>query len=93
METFKAFVAVMAYGSLGFTVIAAYLKINKIWTRKHNAEVADSVSVIGNVIYIVPLSFFALNYLFASLWQGFIDSLIWITIGVVYILIGSRLWV
>jgi len=93
METFKAFVGIMAYGSLGFTVVAAYLKINKIWTRKHNAEVADSISIVGNVIYIIPLAFFALNYLFASLWQGLIDSLIWIASGVVYILIGSRLWV
>lgn len=93
METFKTFVGIMAYGSLGFTVIAAYLKINKIWTRKHNAEVADSISIVGNVIYIIPLSFFALNYMFASLWQGLIDSLIWIASAVVYILIGSRLWV
>lgn len=50
METFKTFVGIMAYGSLGFTVVAAYLKINKIWTRKHNAEVADSISIVGNVI-------------------------------------------
>lgn len=93
METFKAFVGFMAYGTLGFTVVAAYLKINKIWTRKHNAEVADSVSIVGNVIYIIPLSFFALNYMFASQWQGLIDSIIWIASGIVYILIGSRLWV
>ena len=93
METFKEIVGVIAYGSLAFTVVAAYMKINKIWTRKHHPEVADSVSVVGNVIYIIPLTFFALNYLFASLWQGFIDSLIWIASGILYILIGSRLWV
>ena len=63
MESFKAFVGIMAYGSLGFTAIAAYLKINKIWTRKHKAEVADSISIIGNVIYIIPLTFFSLNYM------------------------------
>ncbi len=93
MESFKAFVGVMAYASLSFTIVAAYLKLNKIWTRKHNAEVADSISIVGNVIYVVPLSFFALNYLFIAHWQGLIDSLIWIASGVVYILIGSRLWV
>ncbi len=93
MESFKSFVAVMAYASLGFTIVAAYLKINKIWTRKHNAEVADSVSIVGNVIYVIPLSFFALNYVFIAHWQGLIDSLIWIASGIVYILIGSRLWV
>ena len=92
-ESFKAFVGVMAYASLGFTIVAAYLKLNKIWTRKHNAEVADSVSIVGNVIYVVPLSFFALNYLFIAHWQGLIDSLIWIASGIAYILIGSRFWV
>ena len=93
MEFFKSFIGIMAYASLGFTVAAAYLKINKIWKRKHNAEVADSVSIVGNVIYIIPLSFFALNYIFIAHWQGLIDSVIWITSGIVYILIGSRLWV
>lgn len=83
----------MAYASLGFTVGAAYLKLNKIWIRKHNAEVADSVSIVGNVVYIIPLSFFALNYILIAHWQGVIDSVIWIISGIVYILIGSRLWV
>jgi len=93
MEFFVSYIGVVAYASLGFTVAAAYLKLNKIWKRKHNAEVADSVSIVGNVIYIVPLSFFALNYVFMAHWQGVIDSMIWITSGVIYVLIGSRLWV
>ena len=93
MEFFKSYIGIVAYASLGFTVVAAYLKINKIWKRKHNAEVADSVSIVGNVVYLVPLSFFALNYIVMAHWQGLIDSLIWITSGVVYVLIGSRLWV
>ena len=93
MEFFKSFVSIMAYASLGFTVTAAYLKINKIWKRKHNAEVADSVSIVGNIVYIIPLSFFALNYMFIAHWQGLIDSIIWIASGIVYVLIGSRLWV
>jgi len=93
MEFFKSFVGIMAYASLGFTVAAVYLKINKVWKRKHNAEVADSVSIVGNVIHVIPLSFFALNYIFIAHWQGLIDSVIWIASGIVYILIGSRLWV
>jgi len=93
MEFFKSFIGVMVYASLGFTVAAAYLKLNKIWKRKHNAEVADSVSIVGNVIYIIPLTFFALNYILIAHWQGLIDSVIWIASGIIYILIGSRLWV
>lgn len=93
MEFFESYIGIVAYASLGFTVVAAYLKLNKIWKRKHNVEVADSVSVVGNVIFIVPLSFFALNYAFMAHWQGVIDSVIWIISGIIYILIGSRLWV
>ena len=93
MEFFESYIGIVAYASLGFTVAAAYLKINKIWKRKHSAEVADSVSIVGNVVYIIPLSFFALNYVFMAHWQGLIDSMIWITSGIIYVLIGSRLWV
>jgi hypothetical protein len=93
MEFFKSFIAIMAYASLGFSAAAAYLKINKVWKRKHNAEVANSVSIMGNVIDVMPLSFFALNFLFAAQWQGFIDSLIWIVAGAAMILIGSGFWV
>ena len=93
MEMFKSFVSVMAYASLGFSLTAAYLKLNKIWKRKHIGEVANSVSILGNVFDIIPLTFFALNFLFVAQWQGLIDSVIWIFAGVVTVLIGSGLWV
>lgn len=93
MELFKSFISIMAYASLGFSVTAAYLKINKVWKRKHIAEVANSVSIMGNVFDIIPLSFFALNFLFVAQWQGLIDSVIWVFAGIISVLIGSRLWV
>lgn len=93
MEMFKSFVSVMAYASLGFSLAAAYLKLNKIWKRKHIGEVANSVSILGNVFDIIPLTFFALNFLFVAQWQGLIDSVIWIFAGIITVLIGSGLWV
>jgi hypothetical protein len=93
MEAFKSIISIMAYASLGFSVAAAYLKINKIWKRKHHAEVADSQSIAGNVVSLIPLTLFAMNYMFVAQWQGLIDSLIWIIAIIVFILIGSRLWV
>jgi hypothetical protein len=93
MEAFKSLIGILAYASLGFSATAAYLKLNKVWKRKHNAEVANSVSIAGNVIDIIPLSFFALNFLIVAQWQGFIDSIIWIITGVVFVFIGSGLWV
>ncbi len=68
MELFKLFISIMAYASLGFSFAAAYLKINKIWIRKHIAEVANSVSILGNVFDIIPLTFFSLNFLLVAQW-------------------------
>ena len=93
MELFKSFINIMAYASLGFSFAAAYLKVNKIWKRKHIEEVANSVSIMGNVFDIIPLTFFSLNFLFVAQWQGLIDSVLWIFAGVASVLIGSGLWV
>ena len=93
MELFKSFISFMAYASLGFSLTAAYLKLNKIWKRKHIGEVANSVSILGNVFDIIPLTFFALNFLLVAQWQGFIDSIIWIFAGAITVMIGSGLWV
>ncbi|MEM7218296.1 MAG: hypothetical protein AAF515_08030 [Pseudomonadota bacterium] len=93
MDVFKSFISVMAYASLGFSLAAAYLKLNKIWKRKHIAEVANSVSIMGNVVDIIPLTFFALNFLLVAQWQGLIDSIIWIFAGALSVAIGSGMWV
>ena len=93
MELFKSLIYYLAFASLGFSAVAAYLKINKIWKRKHLRDVAESVSIAGNVIDVIPLSVFALNYLFVSQWQGLIDSSIWIGAGIVLIWIGTGFWV
>jgi len=93
MEFFKSFISIMAYASLGFSFAAAYLKINKIWKRKHIEEVTNSISIMGNVFDVIPLTFFSLNYLFVAQWQGLIDSVLWIFAGVISVLIGSGLWV
>jgi len=34
------------------------------------------VSIAGNVADIIPLSFFALNFMLFTHWQGLIDSII-----------------
>jgi len=93
MELFKSFINIMAYASLGFSFAAAYLKINKLWKRKHITEVANSVSILGNVFDLIPLTFFSLNFLLVAQWQGLIDSVLWMFAGAISILIGSGLWV
>jgi len=93
MEVFKSFISFMAYASLGFSLTAAYLKLNKLWKRKHIEEVTNSVSITGNVLDIIPLTVFSLNFLLVAQWQGFIDSVIWIVTGAILVVIGSGTWV
>jgi hypothetical protein len=93
MELLQSIIGILVYASLIFTASAAYLRINKIWIRKHHVEVADSVSIAGTVIYLVPLTLYAVNYALTNYWQGFIDSIIWMISATIQILIGSRLWV
>jgi hypothetical protein len=54
----------LAYGSLLFAAAAAYLQLNKLWTRKHLAEVAESISIPGILVESIPLFFFGLYFLF-----------------------------
>lgn len=93
METWKTVIGTLAYASLGIAVVSAYLQLNKIWPRKHKAEVANSVSIVGHVMTIIPGFIFALNFLVVAQWQGFINSVIWISWGCVMMLIGSGVWV
>ena len=93
MEFIKSFIGVMAYAALGFSFASVYLKINKLWKRKHIAEVANSVSIVGNLFDIIPLTFFSLNFFIVAQWQGLIDSIIWIFAGAMTVLIGSGIWV
>lgn len=93
MSELKNLIHVFAWLAVGFSLASAYLKLNKIWKRKHQAEVAQSVSIMGNLLDILPLSLLGANYLIVAQWQGFLDSLIWIISGVMMMLVGTGHWV
>ncbi|MFT5571635.1 MAG: hypothetical protein ACI9FR_000554 [Cryomorphaceae bacterium] len=93
METWKTVIGALAYASLGIALVSSYLQLNKIWSRKHKEEVANSISIVGHVMTIIPGVIFGLNFLVVAQWQGFINSIIWILWGCTMILIGSGLWV
>lgn len=82
---------ILAFLPLIATVIIAYLGTNKIWKRKHEKSVAQSISLVARGISIVtnivlliqsfPAIFLAANFA------------IWLTVEIVLVLIGSGLWV
>ena len=49
----------LIFASLGITIVRYYLTLNKIWPRKHDRNVAESVSVLASLLGIATtLPFF-----------------------------------
>jgi len=83
----------LAQVSLLFAATAAYLQINKLWQRKHVPAVADSISLSGILVKLVPLTFFGLYFLSNGEIIGIVDSSIWLVTGIVVAMIGAGFWV
>jgi len=86
-------VSFLAYGSIMLGAASAYLSLNKLWSRKHIPDVAASISIPGTVLELIPTFFFGLYYFMHAEPVGVIDSIIWIIVALIYILIGSGFWV
>jgi hypothetical protein len=89
----ETIVNTLAYGSLLFAIAAAYLQLNKLWSRKHLPEVAASISIPGILVESVPLFFFGIYFLYKGELLGIIDSVIWLIFAVAITMIGSGFWV
>ena len=83
----------LAYGSLAIGALSAYLHLNKLWSRKHIKEVAESISISGTLLEALPTMIFGLYFLTRQDPVGVIDSLIWLVAAVGFIMIGSGYWV
>lgn len=75
------------------TFIAKYLIVNKIWVRKHESEVADSVSIIAVILEILILSPFLIISTITYSYDSFFIELITITSHMFLFLIGVGIWV
>jgi len=93
MEIIQKVIYVLAFVSLGFSFAEVYLKLNKLWTRKHETVVAESISVTAELMGMLPGLIYALNYFFERQWQGMLDELSYLVLGGFTILIGIKLWV
>lgn len=89
----ESIINVLAYGSLAFAAGAAYLQLNKLWSRKHLPEVAESISIPGILVESIPLFFFGLYFLTKGEMLGIIDSIIWLTSAILVTMIGAGFWV
>ncbi|MEO9853012.1 MAG: hypothetical protein ABJH72_15960 [Reichenbachiella sp.] len=90
---FQQLIHFLAYGAVLFSVVEVYLTLNKLWSRKHIKEVADSISISARATGMIPGSIFTLNFFFEQQWQGFVDGAIWLGASVVQILVAGGIWV
>lgn len=84
---------VLIYASLALTVLQIYLTINRLWKRKHEPAVAQSISIIGEFVGLIPMTVFTIHFGMQSEWEGFFDGILWIVAVVVTVMIGSGMWV
>jgi len=83
----------LAYGSIVMGATSGYLSLNKLWSRKHIPDVAASISIPGTILELVPTAIFGLYYFMNTELVGVFDSVIWVIVALIYILIGSGFWI
>lgn len=83
----------LAYGSLAIGATSAYLHLNKLWSRKHIQDVADSISITATILEAIPIMIFGVYFITRQDPVGVIDSVIWLITALGFILIGSGFWV
>lgn len=89
----KTIVYYLAAFTLIFAASEFYLKAKKLWEYKHANEVAESISIPGELISVGPMIIWAMNYFFINYWIGLVDELFLIVLSLLRILVGIKLWV
>jgi hypothetical protein len=93
MEVLRSTIQFLAAASLLLAAAQIYLTLNKLWKRKHEPAVAESISIMGEFVGLLPLLFLTLNFMFEGQWEGTVDGLLWLLAGGVTIAIGTGRWV
>jgi hypothetical protein len=93
MDSFRTAVGILAVAALGLAALQVYLVANKLWKRKHEKQVAESISIMGECIGILPLLVLTLNFLLDGHWLAAADTTLWLVAGIFAITVGSGRWV
>jgi hypothetical protein len=94
LPTFQALIEFLVAISLVIALISNYLIINKLWKRRAVRDVAESISVGAALLGLSTAVPFLI--LFVAIDQspaGAVKTLIGILTGIVFVLIGSGVWV
>jgi hypothetical protein len=93
MDIFQKIVGLLTYAAMIISVVEVYFKLNKIWKRKHEKEVAESQSIIGLTMSSVVLIVWGLDSLMKGNYSNIVDNIIYLGEAVICILIGAGFFV
>jgi hypothetical protein len=91
--TFENFIRIWARIALVLIFVEAYLTINKIWIRKHEQVVSESVSVSAQFIALLTGAPFIALYITEGAYEGAIADSVFLIINFIMIAIGIGFWV
>lgn len=87
------FLRIWIWLAVGLVCLQSYLIINKLWIRRHQQVVAESVSVVAQLLAIAIGVPFIADYMMSGDVEGTITRLLYIVVNVVLVAIGLGLWV
>ena len=93
MTNIKIVVNFLTTFAVLIALINLYLKVNKIWKRKHEKEVADSLSIVALTSEGILYLLWSTSFILSRDWNALADNAIGLVECAFYIIIGSGLFV
>jgi hypothetical protein len=91
--TYEGFIRTWVRVSLVLILVEAYLTVNKIWIRRHERVVSESVSVSAQLLALATGVPFIGLYVMEGAYEGAMGEGVILLVNVIMILIGVGLWV
>ena len=94
MTLFEKLIGVLVSGALIFSLIKGYLTVNKIWKRRKNEEVANSISIVAAMLgFAVGFPFLLNSLLITNDYFSAAKSVVALILATVFTLIGTGYFV
>ena len=90
---FESVLETLAFAGVGIALVKAYLVANKIWIRKHERVVAESVSVAAAVLGLLTAVPFLVKQVLARDVSSAINILTGLVMSCFFLSVGIGLWV
>lgn len=91
--TFESFIRLWVRIALVLIFVEAYLTINKIWIRKHELVVSESISVSAQLLALATGIPFIGLYIMEGAYEGAVGDGVFLVVNIIMIAIGVGFWV